>query len=474
MHVRDIAGHAEEGPTLDRTTALLVDYALGFTERDLTDRVRTSALNHIVDTIAVGIAGTTADASRIAVELATQMTCADGATLIGGGSGFAPDHVAFANATMVRTFDWNDGMQAKGGGHPSDMIPGILAAGEIAHSTGAEVLAATTMAYEVLGSLGVCFDRKHFDQGFFMGAAVALAAGRLLGLDREALGNAVSLAITIAMPLAVHRWGELSMTKGASTAFAVRNGLFSAMLAGRGFTSAPEAIEGYFGLWTITGEFEPPLPVIPGGASVMEMSHQKPHPCESQVLGLIDLVPRIRAWTPVDEIESIELEMSERTMRHVADPPKYDPQTRETADHSLPYMLSVALVDGELTLDSYRPERYLDPALRPVMRKITVRPADDLTELREQVDGVTRMHPNRITIRTRSGAEMHEELRYHKGHFRDPMTQADIDVKFDKACAGIVSEPQRETIRKAWWGLPDAEDVAPLMHLLARFEPPTP
>src|SRR6201999_3944515 len=103
-------------------------------------------------------------------------------------------------------------------------------------------------------------------------------------------------------------------------------------------------IEGFYGLAHITGEFTPRLPVMPGGPSVMEMAHQKPVPAESQVLGLLDNVPDIRAWAAEDEIESIDIEMSERATRHVADPPKYDPQTRETADHSLPYMLAVALV----------------------------------------------------------------------------------------------------------------------------------
>jgi 2-methylcitrate dehydratase len=458
---------------VDRTTARLVDFALSFSERDLDDRVRQAALNHIVDTVAVAIAGTTADAARIAVELASDMTSAHGATLIGAGSGIAPDHAAFANSIMVRTYDWNDGMQAKGGGHPSDMIPGLMALGEVSHCTGSEFLVAVTLAYEVLGGLGVAFDRKHFDQGFFMGAATALAGGRLLGLSREELGQAVSVALTVAMPLGVHRWGELSMMKGASTAFAVRNGVLCAMLAARGFTSSPAAIEGYYGLQTITGPLEPRLPVSPGGPSVIEMSHLKAYPAESQVLGLLDLVPRIRAWAPIEQITSIDLEMSEHTMRHVADPPKYDPQTRETADHSLPYMLAVALVDGDLTLDSYRPERFLDPQLRPVMHRITVRPAEDLTKLREQVEGVTRVHPSRITVTRKDGVTLHEELRYHKGHFRDPMTAADIDAKFDRAVRGVVSTHQRDRIRDGWWRLPEVDDIGQLMQMLAHFDPPS-
>lgn len=160
---------------MDRTTGRIVDYARAFTKDDLAEPVLTSARNHLFDTIAVAIAGTKAEPARIAAKLAATSRGEPGATLIGHGHGVAPDMAAFANAVMVRTYDWNDGMQAKAGGHPSDMIPGILAAGEIAHSSGTDVLIAITLAYELLGGLGASTDRVNFDQGLFMGAATALA-----------------------------------------------------------------------------------------------------------------------------------------------------------------------------------------------------------------------------------------------------------------------------------------------------------
>jgi 2-methylcitrate dehydratase len=459
---------------VDSTTERIVDYAIGFSKDDLTDAAFNSTVNHLVDTIAVGIAGTTAEASHIAVRLAATTRGEPGATVIGLGPGIAPDMAAFANAVMVRTYDWNDGMQARSGGHPSDMIPGLLAAGEIAHASGLDVLIATALAYELLGGLGASVARGPFDQGLFMGAAVALAAGRLLGLDRQQLGHAASLALTTALPLGVHRWGALSMMKGASTAFAVRNGVFSARLAGAGFTSAPEPVEGFYGLSTVLGEFQPRLPVLPDGPSVVEMSHQKPIPAESQVLGLLGLVPAVRAWTPVEEIDSIEVVLSERAVRHVADEAKFDPQNRETADHSLPFMLAVALIDGDISLDSYRPERFNDPLVRGLMAKMKVTASEEFSQLRTVHEGVMRAHPVRVTFRTRSGQTFHEELRYHKGHYMDPMTPADIDVKFDKACRGVVSDPQRDVIRHAWWRVADVPDITEPVALLARLDPPAP
>jgi 2-methylcitrate dehydratase len=132
-------------------------------------------------------------------------------------------------------------------------------------------------------------------------------------------------------------------------------------------------------------------------------------------------------------------------------------------------MLAVALVDGEITLDSYRPERFLDPALRPVMRRIHVRANEEFTRIRTEFHGVTRAHPVRVTFRTTDGRERTDELRYHKGHLRDPMTLADLDHKFDLACRGVVGDARRDEIRAAWWDIGSAADVAGPIRLLARL-----
>jgi 2-methylcitrate dehydratase len=180
-------------------------------------------------------------------------------------------------------------------------------------------------------------------------------------------------------------------------------------------------------------------------------------------------MPKLRAWSSLDELVSVELEVSHHVAEHIGDPPKYDPRNRETADHSLPYLLAVALVDGEISLDSYRSERFLDPALRPVMQKFVIRPTQEFTDLRANgLYGVTRPTPARLRARRRDGAELVEEVRYFKGHMRDPMTRADIDDKLDRVCAGVLSDEQRERIRAAWWGVLEADDISPLIGTLRR------
>src|SRR5262245_46248765 len=446
---------------MDRTLERLVDYALGFSEADLAGPVREAALNRLVDTIAVAIAGQDAEPGRIAIELARGTHSDTPATIVGAGLTTTPDLAAFANTIMIRTYDWNDGMKADGGGHPSDMIPGVLAIGEVAHCSGRDALIAVTLAYELLGGMGAAVEKGSFDQGLFMAPAVALSAGRLLGLSREQLANAASLALTPNLPLGASRWGALSMMKGAATAFAIRSGVFAVQLSGRGFTAAEQPFEGYYGLWQVLGEFQPRLPVLPDGPRVVQMAHQKPVPADTQGLAVLDVAPRLRAWAPVDDIAAIDIDAPERVARHVADPAKYDPQTRETADHSLPFLLAAYLVDGQISLASYTDERVLDPALRPVMAKIRVHADDAYTEIHKtQVTGVARPTPRRVRARTHDGREFSEEVMWHRGSFQNPLTRADIDAKLDLICEGAgIDDGRREAIREAWWGVEDAGDI---------------
>jgi 2-methylcitrate dehydratase len=462
---------------MDTILQKLVSYTRSFSEAEMSPSATEATLSHLVDSMVVAIAGSGSEPGRILARIAKGATSDQGATVFGYGYKTTPELAALANSMMIRTYDWNDGMLAPWGGHPSDMIPGILAAGELAHASGREILTATALAYELLGGIGweikITRNKSGFDQGTFMGVATALAVGKLWRLADEQLADAASLALVPNLPIAVSRWGELSMLKGCGNAFAVRNGIFSAMLAREGFTSAPEPFEGTYGLCYLLGEFSPRLPVLKDGPRVIEVSHQKMVPADTHSLAVYDLVPRIRAFAPLDEIEAIEIEAPEDTVRHVGDESKYDPRTRETADHSMPYMLAVALTDGKITLDSYRPERFLDPALRPLMRKIklTVDPELDKIHL-TQFFGATRPTPRRVTVRTKSGRVFREEVMYHRGTHNNPMTRDDVDAKLDDICKGVVSDARREKIRDAWWNVGNASDIAIPIATMTGFRKP--
>lgn len=460
---------------MDKITSQLVDFALSFSLEDVSAPGRAAARRHLVDTVACAIAGFRAESAQAAIQVAQGIQGDRLATIFGTGMRASVGFAAMANTIMVRTLDWNDGMLARGGGHPSDMIPGVVGVGESVGASGTDVLTGVIFAYEVLGSLGRVANAhpRGWDQGLFMGPAVALAAGRLYSLSAEELANAVSLSIVPMAPLLVTRRGSLSMWKGAATSVAVMHGVHAAWLAGAGMTGPGEPFSGTAGVFDqVTGRFELVIPANPGGQWVTEVSHMKPFPAESHGQALLSLVPEIRQWAAVDEIESIDVDAYLDLYNAIGrDPSCWDPHTRETADHSLPYLLAVTLVDGELTLDSFSAERIADPALRPVMAKVRVTENKDYTAAYRR-PGMELAGAPQVTVRVRrrDGAVLERELTFPKGHSRNPMTDADVNAKFDRATRGLVSEVRREAIRTAWWGIEDAGDIRDLTATLGPYD----
>lgn len=461
---------------MDRTTAQLVGFAAGFPPEPLPDDAAEATLLHLADTVACAVAGAGSEVARIAAGYARAFPSPSGATVFGDGVRCAPDVAAFVNTVMVRAYDWNDGMLARGGGHPSDMIPGILAVGEIEHATGADVLASIVLAYEVLGSLGSAVPNRDrgWDQGTFLGLATAVGIGKLLRLDAERLANAVSLTLVPHLPLRVTRTGALSMWKGAATAEAVRNAVFATLLAREGMTGPAEPFEGKSGLFEqVTGPFEAALPADPGGRLVVQTAHLKRFPAESHSQALLDAAPKLRTWLGGEDVASVDVETYRHALSEIAShPSKWAPETRETADHSLPYLLAVALTDGDVTLGSFTPERMADPALRRLMARIRVREDPAFTAgyrpAGAEISGVPR---SRITLRTAGGRETTEEVGYPKGHMLNPMTRADIDAKLASACSGVVGEAQRQRIRATWWNVAKLADVGSAITTLVEIAP---
>jgi 2-methylcitrate dehydratase len=461
---------------VDGITRQLVEFATAFDFDALPQSVRDAAVNHVVDSVAVAVAGYRSEPAQVAIRLAREATADRPATVFGSGVRTTPELAAFANAVMVRAWDWNDGMFAQGGGHPSDMLSGLLAVAEPRRLSGRELLAALTLSYEVLGSLGnsAPVRQRGWDQGTFMGAATALGVGMLMGLDETRLADAVSLAVVPNVPLNVTRVGALSMWKGCATAAAVRNAVFAAELAERGMTGPAEPFEGGSGLWQlVTGPFELALPAYPGGRKVVEISHLKQFPAEAHSQALLREIPRIRRWAPADRIESIEVEIYWIAYDEIGShPAKWDPHTRETADHSLPYLLAAAWVDGDITLRSFTPERIEDPALRPLMNRISIRENPEYTAAYRPAGMEIAGNPRaRIVVRRDDGAVLDEEVTFPRGHSMNPMTKDDITAKFRAASLDVLDPDRAEQVAAAWWRIQDVTDVSVLLRTVADFGP---
>lgn len=452
---------------MDATTAAIVEFVVGTDVGAIPGRTVHHVRRRLVDSIACAIAAIDSPPAVIARGLAGDSTSAPGATVLGLDRQSTIELAAFANSVMVRYLDYNDMYftERGGGGHPSDLIPAALAVGEAVAATGPEVIAAITIGYEVNGALasGVWLRERGWDQGLNIVVATAMMSGSLLRLDREQLGHAVALAVTPNVPVRQTRVGHLSMWKGCATAGAVRNGIFAAALAKRGMTGPPQPFEGRSGIWElVTGEFAIGFPVVPG-EYVIEDVHTKVRPAEYNAQGPIDLALSVRDRLNVEDVEAIELETYWLAYHEIGmDEAKWDPQTRETADHSLPYLLAVALVDGVIDRDSCAPERVTDPALRPLMRKISVRERPDFTaRFPHEI-------ASRLVVRLRDGSEIVAETSYPIGHRRNPVSDADIDAKFDRLVDGRGERDVEicATLRDALWSLDGVKDIGEVMRPL--------
>jgi 2-methylcitrate dehydratase len=448
---------------MDRTTETLASYAASLSHADLTPAAIHQTKRRVIDALGCAMGGYLSEPSAIARRLAGMYTSTLPARVLGSGQLTSPDMAAFANTVMVRYLDGNDTYTQLGGGHPSDMIPAVLALADPRHASGAAVILGIVTAYEMFGALAdlIPIREKGWDQGTFVVVGGAVGAGKILGLNQEQMAHAISLAITPNIPTRQTRAGELSRWKGCATAAAVRNGVFAALLAAEGMTGPYEPFEGRHGIWEqVTGPFQlQPL----GGAEkpfTVETSNLKFFPSEYHSQAPLWTALEIRQKVKPEDIDAINVQTYWLAYSEIgSEPQKWDPQTRETADHSLAYLLAVALQDGAVTPASFTLERIRDANLRPLMNKISIR---------ENVE-FTRQYPealrSEIEVITTSGERLVEQVSYPKGHRRNPMSDAEVADKFLGLCQAVLTPPQCQSALDTLWRLEEVQDIGEVLDL---------
>lgn len=448
---------------MDDITDAIAEFATGFRLDALDASVIHTLVGHMVDAFGCAVAGLGEAPAGIARSLAAEAGAgASGASVIGLAGRGPAEHAAFANATLVRCLDFNDTFNSRTGGHPSDMMPGILAAAEIAGRPGGAVVQGVFVAYEVFGALAdrVPLRDLGIDQGAFVSVACAAGIASCLGLERAAAANAVSLALTTSMPLRVARSGELTQWKGAATPHAVMNAVFVTGLAARGMQGPPRPFRGVDGFIDLLGvPFElDGLGRPVDGRWVVERTGIKFLPVEWCAQAPVALFLGLASRLDMDGIDAIKIAGYEFMVKEIGGGrgdagEKWDPQTRETADHSLPYLIAVALADGEVTLDSFQPARVADPALRPLMQRIRV--VEDPAS--------SRLHPARqpvgVTIRLKDGQVLEETCEFAPGHPENPASPAAIEAKFRRLTADVLDDAAARRLLSLLGDLPVLADL---------------
>jgi len=457
----------------DRITRLLAGYASSVVTEGLPEPTVHEVKRRVLDSIGVAVAGLDGDAPAAARAYAADLPDPNGATIWGSGLRANPEVAGFANGVAVRYLDFNDTYLSKEPLHPSDAIPPLMALAEWRDRPANDLVAAIATAYEVSVTLcdAVSLRTHGWDHVNNIGIGVACAAGQLLRLPVQRIEHAVSIATVPHAAMRESRAGELSMWKGAAAANAARNAVFATLLAEKGMTGPARPFEGEMGFvrQLLDGERldEEALSRLEANAPPSRIldTHIKFWPVEYHAQSAVDAALQFPegCLRDADRIKSIEIDTFDAAYQIIAkDPEKWDPKTRETADHSLQYIVVAALLDGEVTSRTFGPERFRDTRTLDILKeRVTVREDPELSA--GYPDGV----PNRITVATTGGDRDVREVRYPRGHARNPMTDVEVAAKYRANVEGRLEADRAASVERLVWDLEQEGSLRELMRALA-------
>ncbi|HVH15207.1 MAG TPA: MmgE/PrpD family protein [Candidatus Angelobacter sp.] len=421
----------------------------------------------IIDSLGCGIGAFNEGPVKISRKVAEAARDPKGSTFIGTRKRTTPDLAAFVNGIMVRYFDYNDTYLSKEPAHPSDNIGPCFSVAESEEATGKGLLLSIILAYEIQCRLCDAADIRHrgWDHVCFGLPSTALAAGKLMDLDSKKMTQAVNLALNSHITMRQVRAGELSMWKGCSFANAARNGVFSALLAREGMKGPSPIFEGEMGFFKqVSGPFQINIDDFGGrnGSFKIAETYLKFFPAEihSQTSIWAAVEARKEIEKP-DDIVTVEIASHEAGYTILGkDPEKWNPLTKETADHSLPYIVGMALLEGKIDNSTYSEKKFRDPKILEFLKKITV--IEDKT--------LSSMYPeavaNRVTVKLSSGRTVSKQVEYHKGHPKNPMSDGEVEEKFQRLTRKYLGKNRARRILDVVWDLEKSRDISKVISMM--------
>jgi 2-methylcitrate dehydratase len=443
----------------------LAAYAVDLKHEDLPPEVVRVAKRTILDTIGCAIGGHTSGPSQIALKLASAVSAKHQATVLCGGIKTSPDYAAFANGVMIRYLDFNDGYISLGTGHPSDLLAAMLPPAELAGRSGRDLITAFVVAYEVFTKIADVLDTRGLglDHSTVIGPAAVAGAGRLLGLTRQQLAHAIGITVGGNTAINQGRVGTLSNWKSYASAEACRKAIFSAQLAQAGMTGPSQVYEGPNGFFNVISRKPFTLPKLGGGKEPFGILHAFTKRFAlgqySQTVAQAAVEAR-RFFKDPGEIQDINIRVSRRAIRVMADSPdKWRPQTHETADHSMPYSAGVALMYGTVDAEYYE-DRYLhDARLLDLVSRVKCIPSEEADRVEKEYNLCD------LELVLKSGERKAVRVDYHRGHWKNPMTDAEMEQKFRGLARNHLPADRIDNLLRQLWALENLPKSAALVEM---------
>lgn len=444
----------------------LARYATNLRYEDLPPEVARTAKRIILDTIGCAIGGHTAGPSQIAIKLASAVSAKQGATVLCSGIKTSPDLAVFANGVMIRYLDFNDGyISSLGGGHPSDTIAALLSPAELAGRSGRDLITATVLTYEVFCKVADVLDSRGIglDQSTITGLAAVVGAGRLMGLTQQQMVHAIGITVGGNTAINQGRVGTLSNWKDYASAEACRKAIFSAQLAQAGMTGPHQVFEGRDGFFNVISRKPFSLPKLGGGGEPYGIMHAftKRFPLGQYSQTVVQAALEARQFfKDPNEIQEVNVRVSRSAIKVMADSPdKWRPQTHETADHSMPYLAGVALMYGTIDTDYYEDPYLHDQRLLDLVSRVKCIPSEEADRRQREFNLCE------LEIVLKSGQRKSVRVEYHRGHWKNPMTDDEMEEKFRLLARKHLPPERLDNLLRQLWALEDMPKAGSLVEM---------
>ncbi|MBI1884405.1 MAG: MmgE/PrpD family protein [Chlamydiae bacterium] len=442
----------------------LSHYAFRLSFNHLPEEVIHEVKRRLMDSLGCALGALSSEPARRALKVVSRIQDPDGATLLGTRHQVSPDLAVFYNGLLIRYLDYNDTYLSKEPAHPSDNFSAALALGEGLHRSGRDFITAVVLGYEIQCRLcdAASIRSRGWDHVTYGAFSSALVASKLLKLKEHQIYHALNLAGVANVALRQTRVGELSMWKGFAFANAARNGVFAALLAQAGITGPAPIFEGDLGFFKL----------VSGPFQIQRLGHRripfkildtfiKYFPAEYHAQSAIEAALEIRKKiSDIHKIQAIRVKTFRTAIEIIGgEKEKWHPVSRETADHSLPFCVAVALMDGEVTLKQFSQRRIQDPVLCRLVQKVTVEEDIRWTRLYPKANAVS------LEVKTKRGI-FNRELLNAKGHAARPLSDDEVEEKFRRLSSRLLLPRQQNAILDKIWDLDQLKDVGIILKLL--------
>jgi len=448
-------------------TTTISQWAAEVRFEDLSDEAIYQAKRFLLDSMGCALGGYQQHDVAIALEVLDEIAGPGPATVIGNGKQMDAVSATLANALMIRCMDYNDIYWKQDPSHPSDIFPAALACCERAGGDGRELIVGLVLGHEFEMRLCEAAFPGIRERGWHHATLTALVspivAARMLHLDWQKMQHAMGISASARATLGAVTAGKLTMMKNTVDPMATQSGVLAALLAEKGYTGPEHVLDGKEGLTHCLGP-DWKLNVLTDGLGDswrITQCGMKAFPTEALTHTPISAVLALVKDNDLKhyEVAKVHVRTTERGADILSDPSKYDPHTKETADHSLPYVISAAIAERQVTPLQFTREKIMHPLIREQLSKIEVVADPEIEKVFPALQRVV------VTVLTTEGREFRRQLDYPKGDPRNPLTDKEVEEKFEALAEPVMTAAARRKAISAIWSLEKQSNMTDLMNL---------